>query len=97
MATLPTPTISTKRFFYDRPSNQFSIDASDMGKDFEMGQAYDDSADVGFTLVSAKTGREVRLVQSHVEINKDRELLYEDYVPAEKSEQGLFKVRIYND
>jgi hypothetical protein len=54
MILTPTP-ISSSRFSFK--GNTFSAEASDFGRRFELGRVFDDAADEGFSIVSAKTGK----------------------------------------
>ena len=49
---------------------EFSAEASDFNG-LEMGRVWDDSCDLGFTVVSSKTGK--RVVFVHAETVRDRE------------------------
>lgn len=67
MILQPSP-VSTERFTW--ADGMFVTEASSLG-DFRLGRVYDDACDVGFTLVSHRTGRKV--VVSHVRDIRDGE------------------------
>lgn len=98
-----TPTrVSTDRFTrvqVDSPFPTFLVaEESDLGRDFRLGRVYDDACDVGFTLVSARTGREIVMaLEDEHRDPREGELLYTDFVPARRDERGLVTVRLYND
>jgi hypothetical protein len=54
MILTPNP-ISSSRFSFK--GNTFSTEASDLGRSFELDRVYDDALDLGFSIVSAKTGK----------------------------------------
>ena len=104
-ALLHPPTISTDRFTFVNSDSKmmFVAEASDL-VDLRMGQVYDDAADIGFTLQSARTGRETVMVEHRREYDSDHDLLYQDFIPADQVNQvvrGLthprYTVRIFND
>lgn len=90
----PRP-VSSKRFTYDKADRTFTAEASDLGGD--LGQVYPDACDVGLTLISEKTGREVVCRVAHEERNAEGELLWTILEPALPQERGLFRVRLFND
>ncbi len=58
----PHPIHNTNQFDWDGATKIFSADASTLGWPVgapALGRVYDDAADEGFTLVSAKTGKAV--------------------------------------
>lgn len=54
MLMMPCKTDSKLFSFKD---NTFSAFASDLPKNWNPGQVYDDACDVGFTIISARTGK----------------------------------------
>jgi len=50
------PQVSSKAFTWDAKRQQFTIEASELGIN-GISPIYDDACDVGFTMVSAKTGK----------------------------------------
>lgn len=89
--------ISTKQFHWSPEQRALIADASDLGN-LQMIQAYPDAADLGFDLVSARTGRVVRMVQSADCIDKDGEGYWE-FIPANLRDRRAydFKVLVFND
>lgn len=55
MAELRTKIISSDRFTFK--NRVFVCEASDLGPNFTFVRIYDDAADAGFTMVSARTGK----------------------------------------
>ena len=96
MATLKPTRVSTERFNYNAASNTFSAEMSDL-TGLHMTRVYDDACDVGYTLVSVKTGREIVFAVEHEERDGEGELLWIDLRPANRSEWGAGTVRLYND
>ena len=93
---LKTSPISTARFDYNG-SGLFLADASDFGPNgLPVGRVYDDAIDLGFTLVSSKTGREVVLVHAETVRNADGDVLYDAFVPAEPGSPNV-AVHVFND
>lgn len=54
MLLTPNP-ISSTRFTFT--GNTFVAEASNFGRNFQLGRVYNDSYDEGFSIVSAKTGK----------------------------------------
>jgi hypothetical protein len=54
MILTPNP-ISSSRFSFK--GNTFLAEASDFGRNFNLGRVYDDACDEGFSIVSVKTGK----------------------------------------
>ncbi len=94
MILKPSP-ISADRFFYHAAERTFCADLSDLGHGFNFGQVYDDACDVGLTLVSPRTGKEIVFAISG-EKKRDGELLWIDLVPADFTDKR-FTVRLFND
>lgn len=89
--------ISTKRFTWVKLTRTFVAEVSEL-QDLEMIQVYPDSCDVGFDLVSHKTGKVVRMVQHKSKMEKDGEGWFE-FIPAfaKDRKQYDFKVLVFND
>ena len=81
---LQTPIISTSNFLYHKDSNTFTAEASEL-VNFEVSQAYDDSLDMGFTLVSHKSNKSVKLVETHIE-TRENDILWWEYKPINKKD-----------
>lgn len=60
---------STRDFSYHADTKSFVAEASDFGPGNHDGMVYDDAADVGFVLVSHKTGDSVLVAQDGVDMN----------------------------
>jgi len=52
------PELSTKQFTYNPATKTFVCEASDL-RGFEPRRIYDDACDIGFYLVSEKTGKKI--------------------------------------
>jgi hypothetical protein len=96
---LNPPSISTERFLYLDTEKVFAAEASDLGSDFELGRVYDDAADVGFTLVSQRTGDRLVFVLYQQHRDGEGELLYDEYraVKGPVGFTGDLSVHIFND
>ena len=96
MLLTPTP-VSSKMFNYNAAAQVFTADASDLGRGFNLGQVYDDACDVGFTIISAKTGKPAVFVETetHYDANDDDVAVWEFncVTPGLKN----LKAMIYND
>lgn len=66
----PCP-ISSERFEYSGKLACFLADVSDLGSDFKTGRVYDDACDEGFTIISARTGKEVVFALDQVDKDED--------------------------
>jgi hypothetical protein len=89
---LLTPTrISSDRFTYS--GGMFVIEASDLGR---LDRVYRDACDVGFTIVSARTGREVVFAEESPFRDGEGELLYTEFVSVTPGHRGI-KARVFND
>lgn len=97
MNLLDTPQISTDKFTWDAEKRRFIAEASELRK-FQFGQVYDDACDVGFTLVSAHTGFQVRMVET-TPIMHDGELVANVFTRASHKlfKDMDFEVHILND
>lgn len=89
--------ISTERFTWVAGTRTFVAEVSEL-QDLEMIRVYPDSCDVGFDLVSHKTGKVVRMVQSEEKCDKDGNGWFE-FIPAfaKDRKQYDFKVLVFND
>lgn len=90
----PRPT-STETLAYDREANLLVGEASTLGlrSGEEFDRVWNDSCDVGLTLVSHRTGQEVVFAVDHEEI-RDGDILYWDLKPVD---HVLATLRIFND
>jgi hypothetical protein len=92
---LATPYISTKRLTWHAADKTLCCEASELT--CGPTRAWDDSCDVGFTVVSSRTGLEIQTVLSHTE-RRDGDVLWEDFTPIDKSQRALLsRLRIFND
>jgi hypothetical protein len=62
------PSIPSSSFEYDK--GFFSAEASELGSSFNIGKIFDDACDVGFSIVSAKTGSKAIFALSGVDTNE---------------------------
>ena len=101
---LRPPAISTAAFTLtnDPETGKMFVeeDSTLRANGFDLGQVYDDAADVGFTLTSSRTGDSVICVETHLEV-RDGDVLYWDYTPVLASGRvdpsPKFIVRVFND
>lgn len=88
--------LSTSRFSYNPETKTFSAEASDLGK-MPMRRVYPDACDLGFDLVSQRTGNSVTVVHNHRE-ERDGDVLWDEFIPAQHKDRKIFnKVVIFND
>jgi hypothetical protein len=85
----PAP-VSTRQFTYDAPTKNFAAELSDMNG---LGRVYDDACDVGFTMVSARTGRQVVFVLAEEKRDGEGDTLLWEY----RSIDGEFTATVFND
>lgn len=95
MILRPTP-VSTKRFTWCAAARVLVADASDL-LDRPYGRVYDDACDVGLTIVSHRTGREIVCVLIDRVKNTEGEVLVEILRPVRPQDHGLFEVHVLND
>lgn len=95
----PAPTklrnLSTRWFTYDSRKRTFTADASDLPLvRLELPEEGE-----GFRMLSQRTGREMLVVQTHVEYGpgEDGEVLWWEFRPANPRQRDLFVAVIYND
>jgi hypothetical protein len=97
MLLRPKP-VQSEMFIWMPDDRQFVAEMSDLGNAF--GLVWDDAADVGLTLVSRYPGRQdIVFVVEHIEVDRERDILYWDLKPASPRQQGWigFTVRVIND
>jgi hypothetical protein len=99
MTLQPSP-ISSSQFNYHPGENLLTADASDLGT--IGGRVYDDACDVGFTVVSARTGAARIFVMAREAFDREGDLLYVDFEMIPESKTGdavadALRVRLYND
>lgn len=87
--------ISTSLLTYDKAENLFVAEDSDLPS--RPDRVWLDSCDVGYTLVSHRTGREIVYALNTIVQNRDQEIMYWDYRPAEDRNNALPTLRIFND
>jgi hypothetical protein len=93
--TILRPTIIGTHLLTWYPSDKlFSAEDSDLPR---PSRVYDDACDLGYTVVSARTGRAVVVVFESVTRDAQGDVLYWDARPVVRSERELFTLRIFND
>lgn len=88
----PAPISSTNFTF---KSGVFSAEASDL-RDLKLGRVYDDACDMGFTIISEKTGNGVVFVQTEDTLDSEGDLLAINFVSVTPGLTHL-KAVIFND
>ena len=108
MVVHPFPVHNTREFNWNPETKTFSAEASTLRGYHPiawpigwpvLGRVYDDAADEGFTLVSAKTGKEMAMVLDNTDESADyaggwRVLTF---VPADRRHRNEFKIVVFND
>lgn len=96
MTVLTPAAVSSGQFAYDPQTQTFSAEMSDLNG---LGRVFDDAADLGFTIVSASTGRSVVFALKNQRRDAEGELLSEQYESIGQSGRpdGRFIATIYND
>ena len=92
MLLAPTQ-VSTAQFTWVKSERLLVAEASDLS---DMSRVWDDACDVGYTIVSAHTGRTV-VYAVHSDKRDAGDLLYQDLRPVHQADQDLPTVRIFND
>ena len=99
MTALAPPVLSTDQFTWVAAANELVAEASDLG-DY-VGRLFDDAADVGFNLVSARTGAVVTYSLEHDEYDAEGDLLSTVFAAVDENamprERSLPQVRVLND
>lgn len=86
----PTP-VSTDKFTYNASERSFFAELSDLQINFS--RVYDDAVDEGFTMVSARTGKEIVFVVEHIEFDPEGDLRWWTL----RSLTGDFIATVFND
>jgi len=100
-ALLIAHVIMNSKFHYDREERLFTAEASDL-KDHDflsrvfLSRVFNDACDVGFRVVSSKTGREVVFTFSREERNTDSDVTAWHFT-SYRAMGGNFKATIFND
>lgn len=102
MALLHPPIISTDRFTYTERDRTFAAEDSDFGRNgLPLGQVYDDATDIGFTLRSTRTGKEIVFALWNTQRDREGDVQFDEYHPApyQRGTKGLddLKVIVFND
>lgn len=92
MLLKPSPA-STRKFTYDAKTRTFSAGVSDLGRAFRLGRVYDDSCDVGFTMVFSRTGKEIVFAVWDSRYDDDGDLLFVELRAVGEN----FKAVVFND
>lgn len=96
MILKPSP-LSSRHFHYIPAKNMLVAEMSDFGRSFDFGRVYDDACDIGLTIRSERTGREIVFAVEHIERDREGDLLYWTLRPVNRNEWAAGTVRIYND
>jgi hypothetical protein len=90
----PTP-ISTSQLTWIPAERKFVAEDSGLPR---PSRVYSDACDLGYTVVSQRTGREVVVAVGHEQRDDaGGGVLYWDFLPVDRSESGLFTLRVLND
>jgi hypothetical protein len=99
MLLRPAP-ISSDRFTYLKDEKVFAAEASDLPRNM-LGRVFDDACDLGFTMISARTGVEMVFVQIDTLRDREGELMYHVFAPATPQNGAAaiadVRVHIFND
>jgi len=98
MLLTPHPYVHSDQLTWVPQSRNFVAEMSDIGG---FGRVYDDSADVGLTLVSRYPGHDdMVFVVDHEKRDSEGEVLYWKLKPVNPSQQrktGHFNITVFND
>lgn len=92
MLLKPT-TISTERLTFDKVGRLLVAEDSDLPA---ASRVWDDACDTGYTVVSQWTGREVVYATADL-VSRDGDILYWDYRPISRRDEGCPTLRVFND
>lgn len=70
MLLKPAP-VSSSSFTFDKTNNLFISEFSTIGRAFKPGRVYDDAIDVGFSIISERTGNHVVFAENETVYNED--------------------------
>lgn len=76
-----TATVPSERFMYSPVSKSFVTEASSLGA-FQVSQIYDDASDVGFIMVSKRTGREAVFYLNQAHHDREGDLTHWTFKPT---------------
>lgn len=96
MNILNPPSHSTRLFTWVPETNELVCDISDLPRPV-MGQVYDDACDLGMTLVSARTGKEIVVAVDAEVYDSEGDLQAWILRPVRCGAVVPFQVRIFND
>lgn len=102
---LETPTYSSGIFNYHKEDNTLVTEASDMAANAmhrHYGPAYDDAIDVGFSVLSEKTGNIARFVKCEEKYDDEGDLMWETFEMTPQSKRNFpdaatVRVIVFND
>jgi hypothetical protein len=93
-STLRPTTISTCQLTWQPAEHRFVAEDSDLPR---PSRVYPDACDLGYTVVSQRTGREIVVAVQHEQRDAEDDILYWDFLPVDRSESELFTLRVRND
>ena len=89
--------ISTKMFFYDKADKTFSQEASSLGNALLTGRLYSDADNLGFVMVSHKTGREIPFSLEATQYHNGDLVSWKFHSVTEYPSTESYTVRVWND
>lgn len=93
------PELNTNQFTYNPRSQTFVCEASDL-RGFKPRRIYDDACDIGFYMVSEKTGQKLLFVENEPTYDADGDLIsfnFSSHCYENPSNLMQMKVIIFND
>lgn len=88
---------SSNSFHFNKNDNVMSVEASDLARPM-MRQIYADACDLGFTVISARTGREEDFRVCDETRDNENDLLYWTLEPVDRNLRNTgLKVVVFND
>lgn len=95
MPVLKPAPVSTAFFHFNRSTSTFSAEESTLrANGFRgFGRVFDDACDIGFTMVSIRTGREVVFAQAGEDRDREGDLRFWTF----KSLDGVYTATVFND
>lgn len=90
--------VSSKSFDYNVAKNTFIAEISDLGKNFRFERVYQDSIDLGLTMLSQKTNTKMDFYISDEVRDESGDIQYWMLKPvSKKMEHQDMKIVIFND
>lgn len=92
----PSPAVPSTQFTWDSPTRTFVAEISDLGPAFKFERVYNDSADLGFTVIGRR-GEEIIVVIDHEEMQEGDVMFWTGSVISSPAHTAPARFKIFND